>query len=399
MVTLDRKDLAKYPFLKESQAYIGTISSSLEQYLDSPGGRVAMREATLMLEHALSFSGKETPPLPDIPPDQEAATIIIATYPVSRIMVSCAQDRMLIDRLVRFQSWQFFAFLQEESPEVKRFIRRSIGLPETGTEISVMDYIPVAARMAEDRWRLINRVIRKGRVQVKPEEYDEIIRERLRYIMSRNLPLRVPSRICELVKPAVERIRAEWQKKVLEEFGQVEESAFPPCMQAILGALTGNGHLTHMARFAVTAFLHNIGMENTRIIELYGSVPNFDLRKTLYQVEHISGRGGTGNEYISPLCATMKTHGICIHPDSICGRVSHPLSYYKLKKRDLERLKKQKFSAIPEDGKQLKEGIERKNSDSNPPNRISTGTDGDNKDEKGAQVSYLTGKDHREQKD
>lgn len=382
MVTLDLKDLAKYPFLKESQTYIGAISSSLEHYLESTGGRVAIREAMLMLEHALSFSGKETPSIPEIPPEKEAVMTIIATYPVSRIMVSCAQDRMLIERLVRYQAWVVFAFLQDEEPEIKRFIRRSIGLPETGMDISVIDYIPVASRMAEERWRLVNRVVEKGKVRIRPEEYDEIVRERLRYIMSRNLPLKVPSRICDQVRPAIERIKAEWQKKVLEEFGQVEESAFPPCMQAILGALTGHGHLTHMARFAVTAFLHNIGMDNTRIIELYGSVPNFDLRKTLYQVEHISGRGGTSNEYISPLCATMRTHGICVHPDSICSRVTHPLSYYKLKKRDLNKQKYQKQVKDPDESMKNRVESEGDQSDSNTPDCIPSGTDDNYKDEK-----------------
>ena len=383
MVILDRKDLAKYPFLKESQAYIETISNSLEQYLESAGGRLAMREAITILEHALSFSGREVPPLPEIPPDAEFVTTIIATYPVSRIIVSCAQDRMLIDRLVRYQSWIVFAFLQEENPEIKRFIRGTIGLPETGTEISVVDYIPVAARMSEERWRLINRVVVRGKVQVVPEEYDEIVRERLRYIMGRNLPMKVPTRICELVQPAVDRIKAEWQKRILEEFGQVEESAFPPCMQAILGAIAGQGSLTHMARFAISAFLHNIGMENTRIIELYGSVPNFDLRKTMYQVEHISGRGGTGTEYISPQCATMRTHGICVHPDSICNKINHPLTYYKQKKRELiKREQKQKQTpALPASGNadKKKDG----QSGRNAPDNIPSNADGNHKHEQG----------------
>ncbi|NLV27844.1 MAG: DNA primase regulatory subunit PriL [Methanomicrobiales archaeon] len=380
MVTLDRKDLAKYPFLKESQAYIGTISSSLEQYLQSPGGRVAIREALLMLTQALSFSGKETPPVPEIPPDQESVTTIIATYPVSRIIVSCAQDRMLIDRLVRYQSWLFFAFLQDEDESIKKFIRHSIGLPETAMEISVVDYIPVATRMTEERWRLVNRVVNKGRVRIRPEEYDEIVRERLRYIMARNLPLKVPSQICEQVKPAIDRIKSEWQKKILEEFGTVEESAFPPCIQAILGAISGTGHLTHMARFAVTAFLHNIGMENTRIIELYGSVPNFDLRKTMYQVEHISGRGGTGNEYVSPLCATMRTHGLCIHRDTICNRINHPLSYYKLKKRDLARNKSKNPAKAGSVEKKNAGGDKPEESGSNFPDSISSSADNKNKD-------------------
>lgn len=382
MVTLDRKDLAKYPFLKESQAYLGTVSSSLEEFLPSPRGRLAVHEAIQILESALSFTRNKNPSLPEIPTDPESVTLFIAAYPVSRILVSCAQDRALIDRLVRYQSWLFFSRLQEEDPEIKLFIRRSIGLPESGNSIPVIDYVPLASRLTEDHWRLVNRVVVRGKVQVKPEEYDEIIRERLRHVMAQHLPLRVPSRICDLVKPAVDRIQAAWQKKILEEFGSVEESAFPPCIQAILQAIAGHGHLTHMARFAVTAFLHNIGMDTTRIVELYGNTPNFDLRKTMYQVEHISGRGGTGNDYTSPLCATMKTHGICVHPDSTCNRINHPLSYYKIKKK----MKNQNRNE-----REVKSGKDQ--SGSNSPDGIPPGADDNNKDEKRSEVSDMAGKD------
>ncbi|WP_373839170.1 DNA primase regulatory subunit PriL [Methanospirillum sp.] len=383
MVTLDRKDLVKYPFLKESQSFIGTINNSLDQFLDSSGGRLALKEAITTVEHALSFSGRETPSLPDISNEPEAVTIIVASYPLSRIVVSCAHDRIFIDRLVRYQAWLVFAFLQDEEPEVKRFIRRSIGLPDTENEISLVDYIPLASGMVEEKWRLINRVVVKGLVKVSPHEFDEIIRERLRYIMARNLPLKVPSAICKQIRPAVERIKAEWQKKVLEEFGQVEESAFPPCMQAILGAITSQGHLTHMARFAISAFLHNIGMENTRIIELYGSVPNFDLKRTMYQVEHITGRGGTSTEYTSPLCLTMKTHGICVHPDALCKKVTHPLTYYKRKKRELNRKGSGSASSATQTEPDGPGGKAEEQSGRNAPDSIPPRADGDHEEEKG----------------
>jgi len=138
-----------------------------------------------------------------------------------------------------------------------------------------------------------------------------------------------------------------------------------------------------MARFAISSFLHNIGMENTRIIELYGSVPNFDLKKTMYQVEHITGRGGIGTEYVSPLCATMKTHGICVHPDSLCKKVTHPLSYYKLKKRDLSRKGKSSGdipAPLSDQNPDRKEG-ERSGGDA--PDCIPSRADGEHKEEQG----------------
>ena len=53
---------------------------------------------------------------------------------------------------------------------------------------------------------------------------------------------------------------------------------------------------------------------------------------TMYQVDHI-----LTNEYTPPSCVTMLTHGICVSKDSICEKVSHPLNYYRERKRYLER--------------------------------------------------------------
>ena len=71
-------------------------------------------------------------------------------------------------------------------------------------------------------------------------------------------------------------------------------------------------------------------MDNDRIAELYARSPDFDREKTMYQVGHITGGGGT--EYTAPACAAMRTTGLCIRPDKICETINHPLSYYRKKK-------------------------------------------------------------------
>jgi DNA primase large subunit len=75
-------------------------------------------------------------------------------------------------------------------------------------------------------------------------------------------------------------------------------------------------------------------MDVNAIAELYARSPDFDPEKTMYQVEHITGRGGSGTEYSAPACAAMRTTGLCVHQDPLCEKVNHPLSYYKTKKRD-----------------------------------------------------------------
>lgn len=334
MVLFDLRDLAKYPFLKEAQSYIATQVGSLDCYLGSPAGQKAIEDAVDIVTRSLYFNPKQPPQiLPPVPSEPTLVRSIISAYPVSRLMVSCSKDKVLIDRLCRYQSWKVYQYLQEEETGKKEVIARSLGFSGSLKKIPVIQYVEIAARLQEDRWRLVNRVLDKGLVGISPDEMDEIVRERLRVIMYQNLPHSVPQALCSVFKPYIDTIQVIYQQRMLEEFGSVEESAFPPCMQAIISALISHAPLTHMSRFAITAFLHNIGMDNTRIIELYGHVPNFDLSKTMYQVEHISGRGGVGTEYVSPLCSTMKTHALCIHPDALCGKVSHPLTYYKQKKR------------------------------------------------------------------
>jgi len=62
-------------------------------------------------------------------------------------------------------------------------------------------------------------------------------------------------------------------------------------------------------------------------MELYRMAPDFREDLTRYQVEHITGAGGT--EYTSPSCKTMITYGNCYGRDKLCDYVSHPLTYYR----------------------------------------------------------------------
>ena len=383
MVTLDLRDLAKYPFLKEAQSFISANTASLDQYLESPSGRLAVKEAFETVIAALRFNPRQPPEkLPDVPSEASAVRILISAYPVSRLLVSCSGDRVLIDRLCRYQSWKIYQYLQDEDPKKKEVVAGSLGISGSSTEIPVIQYVEIAARLTEDQWRLVNRIVEHGIVKIHRDEIDEILRERLRVIMNQHLPLKVPPSLCTSLQPVIDRIKAVIQERMLEEFGTVEESAFPPCMQAIIDALVHRTHLTHMGRFAITAFMHNIGMQNTRIVELYGHVPDFDLSKTMYQVDHISGQGGSGTEYISPQCSTMKTHSLCVHRNPLCDKINHPLTYYKQKKWEMGSGKK-------------KPGKKQDQSGGDIPDQVSATTDRSNEQEQRSEIGSTSGKNKR----
>jgi DNA primase large subunit len=324
-VQLDRRDLAKYPFLKEAQEWVAGRTGTLEQFLSTSYGKIAARNGARRVigsitgESAAEGAGQSDP-------ERE-----VFSYALARILVSCTKDRALIDRLTRFEAARAWGFLQEEDAAKRSYVAGSIGIDPDTRELPVIEYVELVPQLREDRWRLVNREISKGMVKLSEDELEELIRERIRHVLNRQLPLPVPGQICETLSPLVTDITSSYQATIMRDFGEVEEGAFPPCLQALVSAITAGTNLPHAGRFALTAFLHNIGMNPVQIVEIFARAPDFDPEKTRYQVEHISGRGGT--EYTAPSCATLRTTGFCVKKDSTCERVNHPLSYYRIKKR------------------------------------------------------------------
>jgi DNA primase large subunit len=329
-VALELKDFAKYPFLKESQEFMGRDTEAIDQFLLSESGKKAIRIGMERIKASLRFKSEEKE-VQLVPSNSDKVRLAITGYVLARIIVSCTRDRGLVEKLTRFEAMRAFNFLEEEKDDVKAFVAESVGINSKGFSLPVIQYVELVAGLREERWRLVNRDVHAGQVRVTPEEMHELLRERIRVILERQLPLKVPEKVCGMLQQQTDEVTAAFLASILEQFGAVEESCFPPCIQALVAALTGGTNMPHQGRFALTAFLHNIGMNPAEIIALFCRAPDFDLQKTQYQVEHISGRGGT--EYTAPSCAAMRTFGICVGSDSLCERVSHPLSYYRKKKK------------------------------------------------------------------
>ena len=325
-IVLDRKELIKYPYLKESQQLASRHDKSLEEFLQSSQGAAPHDRPKERVVAALTFKkefgDEETR---NLEPELE-----IASYALARMLVSCTGDRSLIDRLARYEAERASFFLSADEPEIRRFVAWSVGIDTGAVVMPVTRYVELVPHLRDKRWRLVNRDVRQGGVNLEAGEIDELIRERIRAIIADQLPLRVPGGICERLQPITGEISALLQQQALEQFGEVREEAFPPCIGALIQAITAGTNLTHMGRFAITAFLHTIGMNVAQIADVFARAPDFDPDMTMYQVEHISGRGGT--EYTPPSCATMRTFGLCANRDRDCERVNHPLSYYRFKK-------------------------------------------------------------------
>jgi len=337
------KELAHFPFLKKANERIRTLPP-VELLLDEERGVTIRKLAEDRISQSLSLARKIDPSFSTLPEDE------IAGYVLSRIIASCIGDRQLLDRLARYEADRAYLFLVSETGTAKGdegwnenvrfdgewspiaiYLAQEFGIDITRDRIPLQDYVEISAPLHEPRFKLVNRVVRKGSVEIKAEERYELLRERIRVALRHDLPFRnIPRSLCEKVSPAAEKIRKRFQEQMLENFGAVDEGAFPPCILGLITAITAGANLTHPGRFSLVAFLHTIGMNNEQIAELFARAPDFDLEKTMYQVGHITGGGGT--EYTAPACAAMRTTGLCIRPDKSCETINHPLSYYRKKK-------------------------------------------------------------------
>jgi DNA primase large subunit len=336
------KELSHFPFLKKAQDHIKVRFSSLDSLLKESRGESLTSRAIERIRDALSKKKLFAPGISDSVDDE------IAAYALARIIVSCINDKQLIDRLTRYEAERGYYFMVNEEEWNQNYkledtgysrlciaLSNELGIQITNDLMPLTDYVELASSLHEDRFRLVNRRLTGGFVEIKKEERYELLRERIRVLIRHDLPHRVPSSVCEKLAPPVASIKKEYQEQMLQQFGSINESAFPPCIQALVVALTAGSNLTHAGRFALTTFVHTIGMDVTGIAQMYARSPDFDQEKTMYQVEHITGRGGSGTEYTAPACAAMKTTGLCINRDKLCETVNHPLNYYRQKKKYL----------------------------------------------------------------
>ncbi|MCP1714556.1 DNA primase large subunit [Methanocalculus alkaliphilus] len=320
------QELAHYPFLKEAQRIIADRGISLLTITQN-------RESRLFLEAAVQRirDAAQTRDARGYNEAEEPFSAIVS-YALARILISCIKNRNGIGLLSRFEAERALYFIQiEENQNLKNHLFRELGMPLPGGILPLTQYIELSSSLREERFRLVNRDLWKGMVRLSHEDEETLLRERIRRILLDQLPLDLPKNVCTDLSVYVTEVEGIISERITIEYGAVDEAGFPPCIRALYDAAGEGRPLTHSGRFALTTFLHTIGMETTGIISLFSGGSGFDLEMTSYQVNHIISQGDEG--YTTPSCATMRTHGICVGKNKNCEQVNHPLNYYRRRKK------------------------------------------------------------------
>lgn len=327
MAAVELADLLHYPFLPEAQKVLASRGISVAGLSKTESGRKYLDKAADRVFYAID--GKEA-----YPSDTSGDNISdIVTYVLARVLVSCTKDRRTVERFVRAEARRVFGYLrQEQNQTIKSRVCSEFGISLDATRLTVLQYVEMAANIREEKWRLINREVEGGLVRISSDELEILLSEKIRAHLGSSLPFAVPGAVERDFAPWTDKLLVKTQERTLAEFGVIEESAYPPCVQSLIKGAAAGVNLTHSGRFALVSFLHFIGMDATQIEGIFARSPDYNPDMTMYQVDHI-----LTNEYTPPSCVTMLTHGICVSKDATCEKVSHPLNYYREQKRYLER--------------------------------------------------------------
>ena len=239
----------------------------------------------------------------------------ILKYVFCKLIISNTDDFIRRRFAVR-EARRYRELLKHEDSEFLKFLAEDFGIKVIVNglyRVELTDYLKGAVKIKSDDWKLVNRELVNGFVLLKKDEFIRLLEEFIKDRLQEVVPIKYNVNIgVEIKKFDTEKL-------------PIDVDCFPNCMKKIIADLNSGVNVPHSGRFAIASFLLNIGFDVDRVVEVFRNAPDFDEEKTRYQVEHIAGMRGKGEEYTCPNCDTMKSWGLCGWD---CG-VNHPIKFYK----------------------------------------------------------------------
>ena len=345
---------AYYPFLKGSKTFLAETGIRFDQFLEDELFLSAREQGLKRVESAIE---ERTIPEPSLSADRDVLFEILS-YILGRLIVA----HIGIDSLTRLYALAEATYYQKrlETEEDTDFLldllneigldvsqrggQRSIpvfaedleqGSDDGGFSVPFNRYLKCTKRMRDPHWKLINQPMERGQVYINKRRLLRLSRELLFDKFFEEIQhLATPATMNPVFEKNIKRLKNRYmllkEELKADELGEVAIENIPPCMRSILSFIQSGENVAHAGRFALTAFLHMIGLSNEEILQFNKSSPDFDEKIARYQVDHITGTIST-TEYTPQSCKTMVSLGLCVSKDILCSKIGHPLSYYDAK--------------------------------------------------------------------
>lgn len=332
--------LSKYPFLSDSKRYVKEHKLSVMDILDDPLYERARAIGVERLDNA--FKNRDVGNR-SLVSDSDCIMELLS-YPISRMIAVCIGDTYFKRRYALGEAVHAYKNLLDEKTDfllkIAEEFKLRVNFDEEQNKLKIffVDYLRNAPTRYKE-WKMINRSMEKGFVEINHKDLARLLQEALRERINKELDERDCSQIVsKIFSDDVKRIQnlVSMHRKKIEAapVGRVDIKKLPPCMKDILAAIQAGENVPHMGRFALVSFLNSLKLKTNDILKLFSTAPDFEEEKSRYQVEHITG-GISSTSYKAPSCEKMRTYGICPVDkiDDLCKKKRHPLSYYHTKWR------------------------------------------------------------------
>ncbi len=279
----------------------------------------------------------------------------IEKYYMSLIVLAAFEDKRLLNTFAVHEAKRVSKILESILVADRRSavtevvnIGRELGMrceqsPDGYIKVHFIDYVRNAPR--DPAWKLVNCPLEKGYVKLNAKKFVRLIEEAYkRFIVSKVEEFRSElsqletfRELAKLKEDVEKRIKKVSPRRAASVGGKKivvrsEEELHPPCIRKLLELAKAGENLSHFERFTLAAYLVNIGWEIDDIVKVFENVPDFDEKKTRYQIEHIAGLRGRGVRYLPPNCDNIRSFSphLCTGCDL---PVKNPLAYYRKKLR------------------------------------------------------------------
>jgi DNA primase large subunit len=245
----------------------------------------------------------------------------IGSYGAARMMLAYLKNRYLINKFAIGEAKKAFSLLMDENKENLDKLREEFGVVSgefEGKIVLPLDaYVKFSPRSVD--YRLINRNVRGGFVEIKEREGLRLLQEAIRIRVENvgafpNAP--------EIIRKYSEQVMKSLPKAAPSKMS-FNEGDNPPCIEKLMESARLHVNLGHQARWSLAVYLINKGVEYEKILQIFSNFPDYDERIAGYQIRHAINRG-----YTMPACSMMLSYGLCV---ANC-RVKSPLGWEKWKK-------------------------------------------------------------------
>jgi len=318
MKEFDLEKLARYPFLKETKDYVSSLNLTLDEIKTHPIYSASIDLGRQRVQDALN--GRINPNLED----GLSQELSILSYAIARILVNLTKNMAIVSRYASVEAENSYQFLRNERGEILNEIMRDLNLHlKNGVYFS--EYLRLCKNLvrSDAKWKLVNRVVDKGYVEIDETEILPLLREAIRLRIMEPVDIRgIPNEFKEISKKISSEFSA-FRKPMNIKIEQIDNKALPPCIKGMLASLE-SGNASHNEMFTLGTFFLGLGLNIDGVVKIFSRHPNFSEEKTRYQLGFLAGEKGT-TKYSCPSCAKIKSYGLC---KAECG-VKHPLQYYR----------------------------------------------------------------------